>query len=279
MSRGLLEGKRIVVTGVVNTESIAFAVARSAQLEGAQVALTAFPRDRVLAEEAAAQMPARVPIYDLDATNADDYAKLTDDLRAELGGIDGLLHSVAFAPSDALSGAMSGARPEGVSLAFQTSAFSLASMTQLCADLAPPEGASVVALGFDADRAWPVYNWMGVCKAALDATCRYLARDFGPAGIRVNVVAAGPLHTRAAGGIPGFERLLEEWERSAPIAWDSSDPAPVADAVTFLLADAGRAITGEVLHVDGGLHAVVGGRPDMPEAQAAESRALEKAGV
>lgn len=263
----LLENKRLLISGVVNSESIAFAVARQAQLAGAEIALSAFPRDRALTEEAARALPLQVPIYDLDATDPEHYGALEDQLRHDFDGIDGVLHAIAFAPPDALSGELAAARPEGVSLAFQTSAFSLSLMGDLCRRLAPSSGGSVVALGFDADRAWPVYNWMGVCKAALDATARYMARDLGQQRIRVNVVAAGPLRTRAAGGIPGFDYLLEEWERSAPLAWDPSDPKPVASSVCFLLSDLAAGITGEVLHVDGGFHAVVGPRQPTVAAQ------------
>jgi enoyl-[acyl-carrier protein] reductase I len=251
-----LAGKRLLITGVVNTESIAFAVARRAINDGARVVLTAFPRDRELTESAASVLGADLPIFDLDASDPSQYEPLERAVREELGGLDGALHAIAFAPSDALAGELAAARPEGVELAFRTSAFSLAPLAAMTERLAGPQGASVAALGFASERAWPVYNWMGVCKAALDSTARYLARDLGPSGVRVNVVAAGPLRTRAAGGIPGFDQLLSAWERSAPLRWDPEDPEPVADAVAFLLSDQARAISGEVINVDGGYHSV-----------------------
>lgn len=251
-----LQGKRLLITGVVNEESIAYAVARRALSDGARVVLTAFPRDRALTERAAAKLGVDTPVFDLDATDVSHYVPLEKAIREEFGGLDGALHAVAFAPPDALAGELAAARPEAVELAFRTSAFSLAPLAQFVESLSGPSGASVAALGFASDRAWPVYNWMGVCKAALDSTARYLARDLGPRGVRVNVVAAGPLNTRAAGGIPGFEQLLSAWEQSAPLKWDPADPEPVADAVAFLLSDRARAISGEVLHVDGGYHAI-----------------------
>ncbi|MBJ7347184.1 MAG: enoyl-ACP reductase FabI [Thermoleophilaceae bacterium] len=252
----ILFGRRILITGVVNTDSIAFAVAQRAQALGANLMLTAFPRDRSLTEQAAARLDHPVPIVDLDVTDPDGYAVVGERIAEEFGQLDGALHAVAFAPRDALGGQMTDAVPESVNLSFQTSVFSLAQLAGLCRDHAPEEGASVVALGFHASGAWPTYNWMGVCKSALESTTRYLARDMGPSGIRVNVVSSGPMHTRAAGGIEGFEQLLEAWEVGAPMHWDALDPLPVADAVCFLMSRMSRAISGEVLHVDGGFHAM-----------------------
>jgi enoyl ACP reductase len=252
----MLEGKRFVITGVVNTDSIAYAVARQALRLGAEVLLGAFPRDLHLATEAAATLDGPPSVIDLDVTNAEHLDRMVETVRSEWGHLDGALHAVAFAPRDTLSGPLGDARPENINLAFQTSTVSLVGLTNAVAALAPTSGASVVALDFDPSRAWPVYNWMGVCKSALESVGRYLARDLGPRHIRINMVAAGPLHTRAAGGIPGFEALLDAWQHQAPIPWDAHDPEPVADAVCFLLSDFARAITGEVLHVDGGHHAM-----------------------
>ncbi|MFM7223949.1 MAG: SDR family oxidoreductase, partial [Actinomycetota bacterium] len=154
------------------------------------------------------------------------------------------------------------ADPADIELAFRTSAWTLASLTGLVRDLAPASGASVVGLDFDANGgAWPVYTWMGVCKAALRSAATYLARDLGAVGIRINLIAAGPLSTRAANGIPNFDRLLDAWERTSPIPWSPTDPTPVADTACFLLSHYARAITGEVVHVDGGYHAMAGPRP------------------
>ena len=250
----MLTGKRILVTGVVTTDSIAWAVAERAQLHNAEVILTTFDRVRDLTEAASCELPRRPEILTLDATASGDYYALKQSLAGR--PLDGALHAIAFAPRDALAGDFLAASDESIELAFRTSTTSYARLAGVLADCAAPEGASLVGLDFDADgRAWPVYNWMGVCKVALQATMRYVARDLGPVGVRANLVAAGPLNTRAAGGIPGFQSLLDAYE-AAPLGWDATDPGPVADAVCFLLSDMGRAVSGEVLHVDGGYHAL-----------------------
>lgn len=253
----MLSNKRLLITGVVTPDSIAFAVAERAQLQGARIVLSALDRDLEAAEAAAAQLPHPAPLFALDVTDREQLTRARDDVANVLGGLDGALHAVAFAPRDALGGDFLDARPEGVELAFRTSAWSLAGLAGMLRDLAPADGGALVGLDFDAGGgAWPVYNWMGVCKAALQSTARYLARDLGPRGIRVNLVAAGPLHTRAAGGIPGFDQLLGAWERQSPLAWDARDAGPAADAACFLLSDFARAVTGEILHADGGYHAM-----------------------
>ena len=252
----ILTGKRLLVTGVVTTDSIAFATAEAAQRLGAELVLTTFERDRARTEEAAAALVDPVPLLELDATDDAHVARVGDELAARWGRLDGALHAVAFAPRDALAGAFLDAEVESVQRAFATSTCSYAALARLLARLAPPGGGSLVGLDFDASGAWPVYNWMGVCKAALEAVSRYVARDLGPRGIRSNLVAAGPLHTRAAGGIPEFERLTGAWAARSPLPWDDGDASPVADAVCFLLSDLARAITGEILHVDGGYHAM-----------------------
>lgn len=250
----MLSGKRLLITGVVTTDSIAWSVAERAQLHNAEVILTTFDRVRELTEGAAAALPRPPEILTLDATRASDYEELE---RALYGRpLDGALHAIAFAPRDALAGDFLAASDEAIEVAFRTSTTSYARLAGVLARCAGDGGASLVGLDFDADgRAWPVYNWMGVCKVALQATMRYVARDLGPEGVRANLVAAGPLHTRAAGGIPDFESLLDAYE-AAPLGWDAQDPGPVADAVCFLLSDMGRAISGEILHVDGGYHAL-----------------------
>lgn len=254
----MLNEKRVIITGVANDDSIAFAAAKKALTSGAEVLLTAFPRDRELTEEAAKNLPEEVEIVQLDVTSNEDLKALSEKVASKWGRLDGVLHAVAFAPRDALAGDFLTARPEGINLAFQTSAYSFASLGALLKEHAPPEGGSLVGLDFDSAGAWPVYNWMGVVKSALESVNRYLARDLGPRGIRSNLVAAGPLHTRAAGGIPDFKALLDNWENRSPMKWDPYDPVPVADAVGFLLSDLSRAITGEILHVDGGYHAMAG---------------------
>ena len=251
----MLDGKRLLITGVITKDSIAFHAAEQAQNEGAEVVLTSFGRVRRMTERAAQRLPTPVDVLELDVNSPEDLAALTDELRTRWGGVDGALHAIAFAPEDALGGKFMTAPAESAGAAFQTSAFSLKS---LAAALVPlmSSGSSIVGLDFDATVAWPVYDWMGVAKAALESVSRYLARDLGPAGVRVNLVSAGPLGTVAARGIPGFEQLASLWQAQAPLGWDVSDPSPVASTICFLLSDYARAISGEILHVDGGFHAV-----------------------
>jgi len=245
----LLEGKRLLVTGVLTRGSIAYSVAERAQQEGAEVVLTGFGRTRRMTERAAAKLPVTPEIVELDVNSAEDLAGL-----ASLGRIDGALHAIAFAPGDALGGNFMSAPPESAEIAFRTSAYSFKALAEA---LHPSMSAgSLVALDFDASVAWPVYDWMGVAKAALESVSRYLARDLGASGIRVNLVSAGPIDTPAAGGIPGFDKLAGLWVKQAPLGWDTRDPSAVADAVCFLLSDLSRGITGEIVHVDGGFHAM-----------------------
>ncbi len=251
----ILEGKRLLITGVLTKDSIAFHAASMAQQEGASVLLTSFGRARRLTERTAKRLPEPAEVLELDVTSASDFEALTTELKTRWGGVDGALHAIAFAPEDALGGRFLTAPAASAAQAFEVSAFSFKA---LAAALAPlmPHGSSLVGLDFDAGVAWPIYDWMGVAKAALESVSRYLARDLGPSGIRVNLVSAGPLGTVAARGIPGFERLAELWRAQAPLGWDTEDPLPVARAVCFLLSDYSQAISGEMLHVDGGFHAV-----------------------
>ncbi len=260
-----LAGKRLLITGVITKDSIAFHAAAQAQREGATVLLTSFGRVRRLTERTAQRLPEPVDVLELDVNEPGDLIALTDTLRERWGGVDGALHAIAFAPEDALGGHFMTAPFASAATAFQTSAFSFKA---LAAALLPlmSEGGSLVGLDFDASVAWPIYDWMGVAKAALESVSRYLARDLGAAGIRVNLVSAGPLGTLAARSIPGFERLAELWRLQAPLGWNIEDPGPVADAICFLLSDRARAISGEILHVDGGFHAIgaPGQLPDGP---------------
>ena len=265
----LLDGKRLLITGVVNRESIAYEVARQAQEAGAEIVLTSFGRVRRMTERSAGKLPEPPDVLELDVNNPEDIEGVASDLRDRWGRVDGVLHAIAFAPEDALGGNFLHTPPESAEAAFRTSAYSLKAIAAGLSDLYPDEGASVVGLDFDASVAWPVYDWMGVAKAALEATSRYLARDLGPRGVRVNLVSAGPLGTLAARGIPGFGDLASAWQRQAPLGWDVDDPAPVAGAILFLFSDLARGVTGEILHVDGGFHAMgTALAPVMEEASA-----------
>ncbi len=259
----LLEGKRLLITGVITKDSIAFHAAKQAQQEGARVLLTSFGRVRRLTERAARKLPEPVDVLELDVNSGEDLEAVANGLRERWGGLDGVLHAIAFAPEDALGGRFMTAPADSATEAFRTSAFSFKA---LAAALEPlmQGGASIVGMDFDASVAWPIYDWMGVAKAALESVSRYLARDLGQRGIRVNLVSAGPLGTIAARSIPGFERLAALWSAQAPLGWDIQDPAPVADAICFLLSDYARAITGEIVHVDGGFHAL-GAPLELPE--------------
>ena len=256
----ILEGKRILVTGVVNRRSIAFAVAEQAQRAGAEVLLTSFGRVRSMTERTAKRLPHPPEVLELDVNRPQDFAALRDELRGRWGGIDGAVHAIAFAPPDALGGEFLNTPRESATAAFETSAFSLKALAEALMPLytngAEGGGGSLVGLDFDASVAWPAYDWMGVSKAALEAAARYLARDLGPHGVRVNLVSAGPLSTPAASGIPGFNQLAEMWGSQAPLGWDVRDPSPVAQAIVFLLSDMSSGISGEIVHVDGGFHAM-----------------------
>jgi len=251
----LLEGKRLVVTGVLTDSSIAYSVARLAQEQGADIVLTSFGRARRITERVAKRLPQPPEIIELDVTSEADLSALTDDLRRRWGRVDGALHSVGFAPEACLGGGFLNAGWDDVSVALHVSTYSLASLTRALVPLMTA-GGSIVGLDFDNRQAWPAYDWMGVAKAALESTARYLARDLGPDGIRVNLVCAGPLRTVAARGVPGFDRFEDVWSQRAPLGWDLRDPEPVAKACVALLSDWFPATTGEMLHVDGGFHAV-----------------------
>jgi enoyl-[acyl-carrier protein] reductase I len=260
MSSGLLAGKRLLITGVITKDSIAFHAAQAAQEQGAEVLLTSFGRVRRMTERAAARLPVPPDVVELDVNNPDDLSALTETLRERWGAVDGVLHAIAFAPEDALGGKFLTAPAESAVAAFQTSAFSLKSLAVAVKPLMAP-GSSIVGLDFDATQAWPIYDWMGVAKAALESVSRYLARDLGPDGIRVNLVSAGPLGTVAARGIPGFEQLATLWQQQAPLGWDIEDPGQVAGTISFLFSDLSAGITGEIIHVDGGFHAI--GAPQL----------------
>ncbi|MCL6549988.1 MAG: enoyl-ACP reductase FabI [Acidothermus cellulolyticus] len=252
---GILDGKQLLVTGVLTDASIAFHVARLAQLEGAEVLLSSYGRAFRLTERIAGRLPKPAPVIELDVTNAEDLAALPDRVRAHLTRLDGVVHAIAYAPEGALGGKFLQTPWEEVATALHVSAYSLKALATAAAPLMG-EGSSLVGLDFDASVAWPLYDWMGVAKAALESCARYLARDLGPRGIRVNLVSAGPVRTVAAKGIPGFESLAAIWTERAPLSWDLSDGEPPARAVIALLSDWFPKTTGEIVHVDGGVHAV-----------------------
>ncbi len=250
---GMLEGRTILVTGVLTDQSIAFHIARLAQEQGATVILSSFGRALSLTRRAASRLPQPAEVIELDVTSTDDLASLVDRLRPLTATLHGVVHSIGFAPESALGGNFLNTEWSDVATAVEVSAFSLKSLTIACRDLLQP-GTAVVGLDFDATVAWPTYDWMGVAKAALESTSRYLARDLGPSGIRVNLVAAGPIRTMAAKSIPGFEEFETVWTDRAPLGWDVEDPEPAARACIALLSPWFPATTGEIVHVDGGYH-------------------------
>ncbi|MCD0483252.1 enoyl-ACP reductase FabI [Streptacidiphilus sp. ASG 303] len=251
---GLLNGKRILVTGVLLESSIAFHTARLAQEQGAEIVLTGFGR-MSLVERIANRLPKPAPVIELDVQNTEQLDSLADRVREHLPSLDGVVHSIGFAPQDALGGNFLNTPWESVGTAVHVSAYSLKSLTMACLPLME-NGGSVVGMDFDATVAWPQYDWMGVAKAALESTSRYLARDLGERNVRVNLVSAGPIKSMAAKSIPGFEELASVWETRAPLSWDLSDPEPAARGVVALLSDWFPKTTGEIVHVDGGLHAI-----------------------
>lgn len=250
----LLDGKRLLVTGVITDQSIAFSVARLAQEHGATVVLTGYGR-LSLVERVAKRLPVDAPVVELDVTSTAHLDGLADQVRTHVDGLDGVVHSIGFAPAAALGGGFLDTPWDDVATAVHVSAFSYKALATAALPLMKPGGA-VVGLTFDAAVAWPVYDWMGVAKAGLEATSRYLARYLGARGIRSNLVSAGPLRTMAAKSIPGFEQFEDAWGERAPLGWRLTDPEPAARACLALLSDWFPATTGEVVHVDGGYHAV-----------------------
>src|SRR5689334_14502585 len=253
---GILEGKRILVAGVTMDTSIGFAVAKVAQEQGATVLISNFGRALNITRRIAGRLPAEAPVLELDVTDPEHLERLPDLVREHVDGLDGVVHSIAYGNPETLLGGkfLSGPWPD-VAQAVQVSAYSLASLAGACRPLMGP-GGSVVGMTFDATVAWPAYDWMGVAKAGLESCSRYLALDLGPHGIRVNLVSAGPLKTLAAKAIPGFEELEANWDQRSPLGWDNGDQEPTAKAVVALLSDFFPATTGEIVHVDGGYHAM-----------------------
>ena len=251
---GLLDGKRLLITGVITDASIAFHVARVAQEQGAQVVLTGYGRLR-LVERIAQRLPHPAPVLELDVADQGQLDSLAQRLGEHVDGLDGVLHSIGFAPASCLGGEFLNAPWEDVATALHVSAYSLKSLAMACLPLLG-SGSSIVGMDFDNRQAWPAYDWMGVAKSALESVCRYLARDLGPHGVRVNLVAAGPVRTLAAKSIPGFAAFENAWNGRAPLGWNIDDPTPVARTVCALLSDWLPATTGSMVWADGGFHAI-----------------------
>ncbi len=258
----LLDGKRLLITGVLDPRSIAFSVARIAQEQGAEVVLTGFGRGKRLTDRTAGRLDPVPDVLELDVTQDEHITAVAAELEQRWGRLDGLLHAIGFAPESCLGGGFLDAPWEDVSTALQISTYSYVALGRGFADLlAAGESPSIVGLDFDAQVAWPGYDWMGVAKAGLESANRYLARDLGPRGIRTNLVAAGPLNTMAARSIDGFGGFEGVWQERAPLGWDLGDPSPVARTVCSLLSSWTPGVTGEIVHVDGGVHALGAGVP------------------
>jgi meromycolic acid enoyl-[acyl-carrier-protein] reductase len=254
---GILEGKKILVTGVLTDSSIAFHVARIAQQQGATVVLTGFGR-MSLVERVAKRLPELPPVLELDVTNPDQLASLADRVREHLDTLDGVVHGIAFAPQSALGGNFLNTPWEDVATAVHVSAYSLKALAMATLPLMKANGGALVGMDFDASLAWPAYDWMGVAKAGLESAARYLARYLGQYKIRVNLMAAGPLRTMAMRSIPGAEQFESMWQQRAPLGWSLTDHEPAARCCVALLSDWFPATTGEIVHADGGAHAMGG---------------------
>ena len=254
----LLEGKKLVITGILTDDSIAWHTARIAQEQGAEIIATGFGRGLRLTERSVQRLPQPCEVLELDINNPEHVENLTADLTRRWGRVDGALHAIAFAPADALGGNFLNTPAESAQTAFLTSAFSYKTLAVALLPLMK-DGGALVAMDFDNTQAWPAYDWMGVAKSALQSVTRYLARDLGRYRIRVNAVSAGPLSTVAAKSIPGFDKFDQVWGERSPLPWDTSNPDPVARMVCVLLSDWAPMTTGEVVHVDGGFHAVAAG--------------------
>ena len=256
----LLEGKRLVITGVLTDDSIAWHTARIAQEEGAEIVVTGFGRGLRLTERSVQRLPNPCDVLELDVNDPEHVANLTANLGERWGAVDGALHAIAFAPGDALGGNFLDTPAESAQTAFTTSAFSYKTLAVALLPLMQKAGGgALVAMDFDNTQAWPAYDWMGVAKSALQSVTRYLARDLGRHNIRVNAVSAGPLGTVAAKSIPGFDKFDEVWAERSPLRWDTSNPDPVARMVCVLLSDWATMTSGEIIHVDGGFHAIAAG--------------------
>ncbi len=252
---GLLDGKRLLVTGVLTEQSIAFSVARCAIEQGATVVLSGFGRGMSLTTRIARRLPGEPPVVEIDVTSPDDLQALPERVGAHVDGLDGVLHAIGFAPAGALGSGVLDTDWADVGTALHVSTWSYPALAAACLPMLT-RGSSYVGLDFDARVAWPAYDWMGVAKAGLESANRYLARDLGEHGVRANLVAAGPLKTMAAKSIPGFAQFEDAWSERAPLGWDVKDPEPVARTCVALLSDWFPATTGSIVYVDGGFSAI-----------------------
>ena len=253
---GLMDGKKLLITGVLTDASLAFEVAKLAQLEGAEVVLTGAGRAMRLTERTAKKLPESCDVLPLDVTEQSEIEAVAADLNDRWGRVDGVLHAIGFAPESCLGGNFLNAEWSDVSVAMNISAYSLTALAGGLHPLLAEAKGNVVGLTFDASVAWPVYDWMGVAKAAFESTARYLAKSLGPDGIRVNLVSAGPIRTMAAKSIPGFTEFEDAWQSRAPMGWDINDQHSVARTTLALMSDWFPMTTGEIIHVDGGYHAM-----------------------
>jgi enoyl-[acyl-carrier protein] reductase I len=253
----LLDGKKLLITGILTDDSMAFAVAKVAQESGAEILLTSVGRAMSITQRVAKKLDPVPDVMDMDVNSDEQIAAVADEVTKRWGRLDGALHSIGFMPQDALGGNFLNTPWESVATGFQTSAFSLKALAAgMLEPMKAAGSASVVSLTFDGRFAWPIYDWMGVAKAGLEATTRYLARDLGPHGIRVNTVSAGPIRTMAGKNIPGSDQIAGAWENRAPLGWSMTDATPVGRMVCFLLSDWSTMTSGEMIHVDGGYHAM-----------------------
>ncbi len=252
---GLLDGKKIVITGVLTDASLAYGVAQLARQEGADIVLTGAGRALKLTQRTARKLGDDIDVFELDVTVPEHGVAVREALAEKWGHVDGVLHAIGFAPEVCLGDDFLAAQWEDVAIAMHVSAYSLKALADAFLPLMG-DGGSFVGLDFDNQQAWPAYNWMGVAKSALQSVSRYLAKEVGPRGIRSNLVAAGPIKTMAAKSIPGFSKFEDVWGDRAPLGWDVTNSEPVARAVIALLSDWFPATTGEIIHVDGGYHAI-----------------------
>ena len=253
----LLDGKKLLITGVLTDDSIAFAIARVAQEAGAEVLLTGVGRGMSLTQRVAKRLPTTPDVLEMDVNNAEQIEAVSAEVLRRWGHLDGVVHAIGFMPADGLGGNFLNTPWESVAFGFQTSAYSLKALSAgLVEPMKAAGSASVVSLTFDGRFAWPIYDWMGVAKAGLEATARYLARDLGEFGIRVNTVSAGPIRTMAGKSIPGFDQIADTWLKRAPLGWSMTDATAVGQMVCFLLSDWATMTSGELIHVDGGYHAM-----------------------